>query len=180
MNKKVIDEVIINGKKRDLVSYIDVNNNYHQEVNDIDFNGHRVLWGFSFEPSTYLKESHLSGDQWRKGGSMTITRNGVSVFKEFCRTPERAFVVMQYILPKLQSFHWDMLEIGRKIYNHDIPAVITDICDDGEIMVESESGEDFSWAHNQEEKKEDPNFECEWGPKDRVHILSEHLYWWRK
>ncbi len=153
----------------------------HWEVDGVPFDGHRTLWSFKYEPKTYLKESELSGDEWRKGGYMTIMRDGVSVFKEFCRRPERAFVVMAYILPKLQDFWWEKVKVGEKIYNHDMPATITSICEDGEIMVESESGEPFNWAHNQEEKKEDPeHYEDEWGPKDRVHVLSEHLHWFRK
>ena len=159
-----------------------VDGRYQQEVNSVSFDGHRVLWAFKYEPKTYLKESYWSGDQYRKGGAMTITRNGLSVFKEFCRRPERAIVVMQYKLPLLQDFpHWDELKIGKKLYNHDVPVVITSICDDGEIIVKTEDGEDIPWAFNIEEKKNIPeDYENEWGAKDRVHILSEHLSWNRK
>jgi hypothetical protein len=152
-------------------------------VDGIDFDGHKVLWGFEYKPENYLKESELSGDEYRKGGTMTIFRNGVSVFKEFCRTPERAFVVMAYTLPKLQDFYeWDELVVGKKLYNHDVPCVITSVCDDGEIIVQTEDGSRIPWAFQIEEEKngESSPSEDEWWDKDRVHILSEHLHWLRK
>jgi len=155
---------------------------YRQEIDGISFDGHRVLWAFTFVPYTYLKESDLSGDQWRKGGEMIIYRNAVSVFREFCRDTERAFRVMQYKMPLLQEFdHWDDLVVGRKMYNHDVPCILDSVCDDGEIIVRTEDGKPFPWAFKQEEKKEDPkNYEDEWKDKDKVHVLSEHLWWWRK
>ena len=178
IEKRVIGKVSIGSCKKtehDLLAYRDERGNYRQEVNGEDFDGHRVLWAFSYEPHTYLKESELSGEQYRKGGYMQITRNGLSVFKEFCRNPERAFTVMQYTLPKLQDFPFEYLEIGYKLYNHDQPAYITGLCDDGEIMVKTVDGKPFNWAFKQNDPKEDD----EWGDKDRVHILSEHLYWHR-
>lgn len=167
-------KVIINNKKKE-TEYKDG----ELYVDGIHFAGHRVLWSFEYKPSTYLKKSELSGDEWRMGGLMVIYRDGVSVFKEFCRTSERAFVVMQYTLPKLQDFFWDVLVVGRKIYNHDIPSIITAVLDDGEIMVKTEDGSHVPWAFKQEEKKE-PYYDDEWKDKDRVHILSEHIYWFRK
>lgn len=176
-----IGKVIIGNEEKDLMSVPRENGRSSWEVDGIGFDGHRVLWGFEYKPRTYLKQSELSGDEWRKGGTMTITRNGVSVFKEMCRTPERAFVVMQYKLPELQDFPFEYLKVGHKLYNHDVPAVITAILDDGEIMVETESGEPVPWAFKIEEQKNNPeDYEDEWGPKDRVHILSEHLSWHRK
>lgn len=167
-------------KEVNLQSYTDERGNYRQQTEDgVSFAGHRVLWAFKYEPTNYLKESYLSGDEWRKGGYMQITRNGVSVFKEFCRTPERAFVVMQYMLPKLQDFNWEDVKVGHKLYNHDKEAVITSICDDGEIIVKSEDGKPFMWAFQKEEIKEEGTYDDEWGDEDRVHVLSEHLYWHR-
>ena len=79
-------KVNINNQEKELVG-VGEGQDYHFEVDDINFDGHRVLWSFGYESKTYLKESELSGDEWRKGGHMWIKRNGVSVFKEFCRTP---------------------------------------------------------------------------------------------
>lgn len=173
-------EVTIGESTKDLFSGT-IDGEYTQEVDGIHFAGHRVLWAFEYKPKTYLKESELSGDEWRKGGAMTIYRNGVSVFSDFCRTPERAFVVMQYILPKLQDFPFEYLKVGQKIYNHDVPAIITSIASDGEFICRTESGEDVPWAHNIEDKKNNPDdYDNEWGADDRVHILSEHISWHRK
>lgn len=40
------------------------------EKNGIDFAGHFLEWKLEYTPKTYLKESHLSGDEWRKGGRL--------------------------------------------------------------------------------------------------------------
>ena len=34
----------------------------HWEIDGVQFDGHHVLWSFSYEPYTYMKESELSGD----------------------------------------------------------------------------------------------------------------------
>lgn len=181
--KKIIGKVLLesgNKKEYDLYSYTDANGNYRQEANGEDFDGHRILWGFSYEPHNYLKESDLSGDEYRKGGYMTITRNGVSVFKEFCRNPERAFVVLQYTLPQLQDFwDWDNVKVGHKLYNRNQPCVITSVCDDGEIVVKTEDGKPFIWAFKLEHDEEDSE-DDDWYDSDRIHILSPQLHWSRK
>lgn len=148
-------------------------------VDGIDFDGHSVIWSFGYEACNYLKESEISGDEYRKGGTMWIKRNGVSVFKQFCRTPERAFVVLAYTLPKLQDFPFECLQVGRKIYNMGIPATIERFCGDGEMIVVSEDGSEFPWPHELEEKKKNPGHKSYWGAKDRVHILSDHLSFFR-
>lgn len=153
--------------------------NYHAEVDGIPFDGHRVLWSFSYEPKTYLKESELSGDEWRKGGAVKIFRNGICVYNEFCRTPERAAHLIQWYLPKLQEFSWEYIVVGRKLYDHDIPVIIESICADGEILVRTEDGSNITWAFQKENEKEG-DFTDDWKDKDRVHVLSEHLYWHRK
>jgi len=148
-------------------------------VDGISFDGHFTLWSFEYIPKTYLKESELSGDQYRKGGEMVIYRDGVSVFREFCRTPERAFVVMQYILPRLKDFMmWSEVKEGKKLYNHDVPVVIDSLCDDGEVIVKTEDGSEIPWAFKIEDK--DDEWGDDWYDSDRVHILSEHLHWFRK
>ncbi len=169
-------KVVINNKERET----EFKDGEHY-IDNILFDGHSILWAFEYKPKTYLKESELSGDEWRKGGEMIIYRNGVSVFREFCRTSERAFVVMQYILSQFKDFNWDAVEVGRRIYNHDVPSIVIDILEDGEITVKTEDGSVVPWAFKQEQKKEDGKYyEDEWKDKDRVHILSEHIHWYRK
>lgn len=38
----------------------------------VGFDGHRIQLGVQIEEANYLKESHLSGDEVRKGGSAKI------------------------------------------------------------------------------------------------------------
>ena len=154
----------------------------HHEVEGIPFDGHRVLWSFSYEPKTYLKESELSGDEWRKGGSAKIFRNGVCVYNEFCRKPERAFRILAYFLPILQDIDFDLIKEGRKIYHAGVESIIDSICDDGEILVKTESGKPYEiYAYKKEEFKEDPeHYEDEWKDKDRIHITDTRISWWRK
>lgn len=170
----------INGKEKELV-WKGEGENYHPEIDGVSFDGHRTLWSFSYEPKNYLKESELSGDEWRKGGNMQIMRNGISVFKEFCRTPERAFVVMQYMMPKLQNFPWEYVKVGHKLYDHSVSVVIERICDDGEVLVKTEDGSNIPWPHTLEAiKKGETTWEQEdWQDTDRIHVLSEHLSWHR-
>ena len=152
------------------------------EVDGVPFDGHRVLWSFSYEPKTYLKESELSGDEWRKGGALRIFRNGVCVYSQFVREPERATRYIAWFLPKLQEFPWEYVTVGRKLYDHDVPVVITSICDDGEVIVKTEDGSIIPWAFKIEAVKngEETEADDEWKDTDRVHVLSEHLSWHRK
>ena len=178
---KTIDTVRIHNQDKELKSGM-VSGEYVQEVDDINFDGHRTLWSFNYEPKTYLKESELSGDEWRKGGTVKIFRNGVCVFNEFCRTAERANYLVQVNLPKLQGFDFEYFKVGRKIYNHDWPCVIESICDDGEFICKTEDGSDIPWAHKIESIKngEATESDFDWKDTDRVHILSEHIWWFRK
>lgn len=182
MEKKLLSRKVLlgeNQREADLYSVVQDEPYRHSfEADGEEFDGHHVLWAFKYEPHNYLKESELSGDEWRKGGYMQITRNGVSVYKEFCREPERAFREMAWMLPRLQDFPWEYVKVGHKLYNHDVPCTITSICDDGEVIVESEDGRNFPWAYIQEQEKEG-DYDNEWGPRDRVHVTSQHLYWHR-
>lgn len=146
---------------------------YH---NWIHFDWHRVLWGFGYESKTYLKESELSWDEYRKGGSVTFTRNWVQVYEQFCRTPERAVFVIAEILPKLQDFYWDKVKIGSKIYWRGIPAFISSIIlEQWAIIIKAEEWYTFPdnpWAEEDWEKLEDNT-----SVKD--DIISPSIYWFR-
>ena len=152
------------------------------ELDGVPFDGHHTLWSFSYEPKTYLKESELSGDEWRKGGSLKIFRDGACVFEEFVREPERALRYIAWYLPKLQDFPWEYMVVGRKLYNHDVPCHVERLCNNGEVIVKTEDGSDFPWAYKIEAIKNGEMTEAddEWKDEDRVHVLSDHLNWHRK
>lgn len=161
------------------------------ELEGIHFDGHFVEWGFSYEPETYLKESELSGDEWRKGGYAKIFMNGECVLKEFCREPETAVFMIAEYLPKLQGCDalypmgkvnkgWKEELTGRKIYHGGVESVIESVLNNGEIMVRTEDGKPYEiYAHKKEAIKNNEDYEDEWKDKDRIHITDKRIYWFR-
>lgn len=149
------------------------------EVNGKDFDGHRTLWSFSYNPYNYLKESELSGDEYRKGGSIKIFKDGVCVMSEFCREPDRAVARLHNLLAMCMDAMWEYATIGRKLYYRDHPCVIKDVLEDGELILATENGEDFPlWAFQKEDEEEARD--REWTDTTRVHITDKNIHWWRK
>lgn len=161
-------------------------------LNGIPFDGHFVEWGFSYEPKTYLKESELSGDEYRKGGSIKIFMNGECVFNEFCRTPERAIAYVVQKLMYLQECEalypmgstnkdWKEKLVGRKIYHSGVESIVDSVCSDGEIIVRTEDGKPYEiYAFKKEAIKNGEDYEDEWMDKDRIHITDSRISWFRK
>ena len=183
MEKKIIGKVILGEKHNrteDLYSCSQKEPyRYWQEAGGEDFNGHRALWSFSYTPYNYLKESELSGDEWRKGGSIKIFKDGICMRNEFCREPLNAASRMWHLLAECMEGYWDYLEIGRKVYYKDHPCVIKSILDDGELILATENGEHFPlWAFQKEDKDEAEN--TEWTDTTRVHYTDSNIHWWRK
>lgn len=176
MNKDTSKREFINGK---------------WELDGIPFDGHFIEWGFSYEPKTYLKESELSGDEWRKGGQVKIFMNGECVLNEFCREPEGAVFIIAEYLPKLQSCNalypmgssnkdWKEKLIGMKIYHGGVESIIDSVCDDGEILVKTEDGKPYEiYAHKKEAIKNGEDYDDEWLDKDRIHITDSRIWWFR-
>lgn len=157
------------------------------ELDGIDFDGHFHEWRFEYVPKTYLKESELSGDQWRKGGNVKIYLNDECILKEFCREPERALMLMAKGLHELQCFFeisffksfssWKEEIVGRKVWIGGIPSIVINVCDDGEIMLRRADGKDFLPDLYPSLVEEDGTYDDEWGDKDRVHILDKRINW---
>lgn len=151
--------------------------NNGQMVGDISFDGHRVLWGFSYEPHTYLKESKLSGEEYRKGGWIKYFRNKVQVYEEFCREAETAIPKLQMTLWKLQEVDWESLKKGRKLYWRNMPAIIESvILEQGCIMINPDGIEKFEnpiWAKEEWEKYED-------NKEVKIEVIDPQIWWWRK
>ena len=154
-----------------------VNNQWIEEVDDINFDGHRVLWGFSYEPYTYLKESELSGKEWRKGGWVRFFRNGVRVYEDFCREPDNAVFRIASLLHRLQDLDWQSIKEGKKLYWKDTPCVIKSIIlEQGSMILRVDGSErfpDMPGATEDWEKLEDPT-------EVKVDFLDPHIWWFRK
>lgn len=154
------------------------------EIDGVDFDGHFVEWKLEYSPETYLKESELSGDQWRKGGHVRIFMNGDCVLNEFCREPERALMLLAKGLHELQCFFemygipdlalWKENLIGKKVRHGSIPSTIVSYAGDGKIILKRDDGKPYrpdlypSLTNDEED---------EWGDTDRVHITDKRVNW---
>lgn len=85
------------------ISY-DIGKERRWHLGETEFDGHHTLWGFEYFPTTYLKSSGLSGDEYRKGGEIKYFRNRKQVYSEFCREPLIAHNKIGETLLKLMDF----------------------------------------------------------------------------
>lgn len=163
------------------------NKETHQhEVDGIPFAGHFLEWKLEYSPKTYLKESELSGDEWRKGGAVKIYLNGDCVLNEFCREPERALMVLSKGLHELQCHFelfgvqikdWKEEMIGKKVRHGSIPSTVISYCGDGEIIVERDDKKPFRPDLYPSLAREEGD-DDEWGSYDRVHITDKRINWY--
>ena len=157
------------------------------ELNGIPFNGHFFEWKLEYLPNTYLKESELSGDEYRKGGEVCIHLNGDCVLRHFCREPERALILLGKYLDDLQCWFennigipylssWKEDIIGKKVRHGSIPSTVESYCGDGEIVLKRDDGKlfmpDLYPALYREEGDGD-----DWKDRDRVHITDKRINW---
>jgi len=160
------------------------------EIDGVNFDGHFIEWKLEYIPETYLKESNLSGNEYRKGGQAKIFLNGDCVYNEFCRTENMAITLLSKGLHELKCHFetspediatWKEEIVGRKIYHAGVPSIIERYCGDGEIIVKTEDGKPYEiYGHKKEEYIEDPkNYDDEWKDKDRIRITDSRIYWWR-
>jgi len=157
---------------------------HRHEIDGVDFDGHFVEWKLEYNPKTYLKESEYSGDQWRKGGEVKIYLNGDCVLNEFCRSPERALMLLSGGLHKLQCHfelfgvqleNWKEEIVGKKVHHGGIPSVVERYVNDGEVMLRRLDGKPYQpdlYPYLVGDDEED-----EWLDKDRVHITDERINW---
>lgn len=157
--------------------------NYDQKdmrwfVDETEFDGHHTLWGFEYFPTTYLKSSSLSGNEYRKGGEIRYYRDRNICFTEFCRDPKIAALKIGQTLLKLMDFEWDNIKIGKKVYYDRTPAVIAMLIpEQGCVVLETENGDKFPDAIWKDEST-GPMGEREESVK--VEILDNHIWWYRK
>ena len=146
-------------------------------IGDTEFDGHHFLWGFEYFPTTYLKSSSLSGDEYRKGGEIRIFRNRKQVYSEFCRETHNAILRIGKLMLDLEGLDFEKIKTGEKIYWRDTPAIISNIMwEQGTMMVEvAEPAENFPeaiWAKEECEKLEDKK-------EVKVSFLDPNIWWFR-
>lgn len=166
-------------ERKGQVEYKEVNygSNSRAFIGDVEFDGHHVLWGFEYFPTTYLKSSGLSGDEWRKGGEIRYFKDRKQVFSEFCRTPESAAMRIGKTLQQLQDFDWHQIEVGTKVWFERTAAIVDRFIDgQGCVILKTEDGSDFPDAIWRD--KEDDMGER--GSSVKVDILDAHIFWYRR
>lgn len=156
------------------------------QIDGVDFDGHFLEWGTSYTPKTYLKDSHLSGREWRKGGEVQILLNGDCVKREMCREPERALMLMSKYLHELQCWFeirgiqfantWKKDIVGAKVYLGHIKSTVVSYVGDGEVIIKSDDGTKFQ-EYLYPTLYNDPDYDDEWGDEDKVHITDKRISW---
>lgn len=189
---KAFDTITMHGRTYDLIfgehPHSRQDNNIYARSADgqiEEFDGHRLCWRIEVEESNYLKESEMSGDEIRKGGSFKLYVDGECIYEGFCRSVEsgmRMALEMKAKLNDVASGDWlrsktrDKM-IGRPIFYYGVPAIITRlIVDQGCVMIEAAEGHQLA-APPYEEHPEDWALEHKDGVKDEV--ASPHIWWWR-
>jgi hypothetical protein len=158
----------------------------HHEIDGIGFSGHFLEWKLEYVPETYLKESELSGDEWRKGGYVRIYLNGDCVLEEFCREPERALMLLSKGLHELQCFFegygvqigdWQKDLVNKKVRHGSIPSTVIRYVGNGEVIIKRDDGKDFLPDLYPSLMEDDGTYETEWKDEDRVHITDKRINW---
>lgn len=151
------------------------------------FDGHTLLHEITFKDYNYLKESELSGDQVRKGGTCTISINGTVVETFFYREIENALHRAAHRLTEIHEFPvrlWDEKDkaslIGRKIYFRNQPAIITDYFEDQACVMIKHDPEDTPFVPAPYDLEGVKNGEqVEYFNQVKDSIYSKNIWWWR-
>ena len=192
-DSKPFAQISMHGRKWDLLfgehPHSTQDNNIYARSPDgaiYDFDGHRLLWGVEVEEHNYLKESHLSGDEIRKGGNWKLKVNGEVIFEGFCRTMSSGIAAArqkQFELEDVAGGDWIVAErraklVGRKIFYDRTPALISSlIVDQGCVMIVPEGDETFLppvWEDDPED------WLSEHAKSIKTEVTSPHIWWWRK
>jgi hypothetical protein len=153
------------------------------------FDGHRLLHEIEFKDHNYLKQSGLSGDEVRKGGTCTIKINGLVCASFFYRDVSHALLRAHHVLDTVHDhpIHiWDPEEreklVGRKIYYRERPAVVERLIgDQGCVIIRPEYETTFPLSpYEIEDSKNGEFYKDDDGGRVKVELHSPHIWWWRK
>lgn len=187
-NDKAFDTVKVHGKEYDLIfgehphSRQD-NSMYTRDKNGHieSFSGHRNCFKIEIEESNYLKESELSGDEVRKGGSAKLYIDGILCFNQSCRNYEMGYNFIQNFISKMEM-NWSWYpkkvetQIGKVVgYREQLFKIKSIDIEDAAMILETIDGKNrkkFLW-----EDEEDID---EIEPTVKVSIVSESIDWYPK
>ncbi|MGC3945327.1 MAG: hypothetical protein QM762_12575 [Chryseolinea sp.] len=149
----------------------------------VGFDGHRVPFKITIEESNYLKDSHYSGSEIRKGGKVTVHLNDVQIFEDFCRSYQRGYELANNWIIAMED-KWDWYPhnvesvVGRMVgYREQLFKIERVIVSQACLILETLNGQPrkrFLY-----EDREDLDIE---GPETsvKVEITSEALTWYPK
>lgn len=151
------------------------------------FDGHRLCWRIEVEESNYLKESELSGDEIRKGGSYKLFVDGECIYEGFCRSVDSGMkmaAAMKDSLGEVAGGDWLRAKsrekmIGRQVFYDGVPAVITSlIVDQGCVMIQAAEGHELRPPVYEEDPDDWRLEHRDFGVK--AEVTSPHIWWWRR
>lgn len=147
----------------------------------VGFDGHRVLIDVRLKSENYLKESGLSGDEVRKGGSCVISADDEVVFEFFFRDPRGALLQAHHLIGELGEAaggDWLVKErrdklVGRKVFYREHPAIVERlIVDQGCLILKTEDGKPFPkpvWRDSDDDMEDSV----------KVEVTDPHIWWFR-
>lgn len=187
-NAKPFDTVIVHNKPYDLIfgehphSRQDNNMYIRDKTGHIEaFSGHRNPFKIEIEETNYLKESHISGDEVRKGGSAKLYVSGILCFTAFCRSYESGYRQIQNFISAMEMYwSWypkNPLEmIGRKIgYKEQMFTIKSIDVEYADMIIETMDGKPrkkFLWESEEDLGEIDSTV--------KVEIVSPHIDWYPK
>lgn len=141
-------------------------------------NGCGVCWGIKYEPHNYIRTEWDETGCYTSGGAM-ITRNGKDFY--FCRG---GIIEAQYLLQDIDKHPLDLnmygfakKMIGRKVWWHSEPAIITYWVDHGQARVKLEPDGIDRFTTPAEYANDDV---MAYEERDvKISIFDEHIWWWR-
>lgn len=150
----------------------------------VGFDGHRILIDVQIESRNYLKDSHYSGDEIRKGGTGKILADGEVVFEFFFRDPLWALQKAARLIGELSehSSNWMVKAererlIGRKIFYDRTPAIIARLIEDqGCMIIQPDGVTRFPppiYAESEDDDYEDSD-------SLKIEVLDPKIWWFRK
>lgn len=145
------------------------------------FDGHRIQVGVIIEESNYLKSSHYSGDEVRKGGGCKITADGQVVFAFFSRSAMASCLRAHQLIGQLMEHSSNWMDakaraelLGRKVFYREHPAIIERlIVDQGCLILKTADGAAFPtpvWRDEDDEESE---------PTVKVEVTDPMIWWFR-
>lgn len=187
-DEKAFDTVKVHGHEYDLIfgehphSRQD-NTMYTRDKNGrIEaFSGHRHPFKIEIEETNYLKESELSGDEVRKGGSAKLYVDGILCFNGFCRNYEMGYRFIQDFIMKMEMM-WSWYpkkpqeQIGKVVgYREQLFRIKSIDVKYADMILETLDGKDrkkFLWEDEEDLDEIDNTV--------KVSIVSENLDWFPK